>query len=484
MMIMIYVWEGYSATLSIHIRVLVMEKFPKKNKNYEILLITLPTNYCTFVQFNTPISNNMNLTNSLKGILGCIIALFLCSLSAQESKMAGLSKSDGYENSKRAIKYQELLRLGFKENEIFQDLGNANFLAGNYEEAVFWYKKLMEANTGSTPRASYYERYLFALNKMGPSVEETTSNDKDWLAQIKGDYQINTNPEENNNHPGKLSKYKDFNFQQPQEPVVSKELTLEDLGLENEGVSDLGDREKYKFAYNAPIAITEDGRTAYFSKAVYSKPLVGVFSKKELVHRIFKASNINGEWKDIEEVALVPKHYSAIHPTVSPDGKRLFFASNMPGTFGKYDIYVADIHKDGSFSVAKNLGLKVNTDDNDLYPKIIGGSSLVFASEGRKGFGGLDVYMVQVDQRKVGTSVNLGTDINSAEDEFSILLTGTNGMGYVMSNRGEKESNPQRVAFTYSKEKREMLLEKKKFNILETMDDKSQINYSNTVFEE
>jgi hypothetical protein len=156
----------------------------------------------------------------------------------------------------------------------------------------------------------------------------------------------------------------------------------------------------------------------------------------------------------------------------------------MPGTFGKYDIYVADIDNDGSFSVAKNLGLKVNTDDNDLYPKIIGGSSLVFASEGRKGFGGLDVFMVQVDQRKVGTSVNLGTDINSTEDEFSILLTGNNGMGYVMSNRGERESNPQRVAFTYSKEKRDILLEKKKFNILESMDDKAQINYSNTVFEE
>ncbi|MCM4163074.1 MULTISPECIES: PD40 domain-containing protein [unclassified Arenibacter] len=426
----------------------------------------------------------MNLSNTLKGILGCIITLFFCSISAQESKMAGLSKSDGYENSKRAHKYHELLRLGFKENEIFEDLGNAHFLAGNYGEAIFWYKKLMDTNIGSTPKASYYERYLFALDKMGSTVVETTAKDKDWLAQIKGDYQVNTGPEENNTHPEKVGKYKDFNFQQPQEPVVSRELTLEDLGLENEGISDLGNKEKYKFAYNAPIAITEDGRTAYFSKAVYTKPLVGLLSKKELVHRIFKAIKINGEWQDIKEVTLVPKHYSAIHPTVSPDGKRLFFASNMPGTFGKYDIYVADIDNDGSFSVAKNLGLKVNTDDNDLYPKIIGGSSLVFASEGRKGFGGLDVFMVQVDQRKVGTSVNLGTDINSTEDEFSILLTGNNGMGYVMSNRGERESNPQRVAFTYSKEKRDILLEKKKFNILESMDDKAQINFSNTVFEE
>ncbi len=57
-------------------------------------------------------------------------------------------------------------------------------------------------------------------------------------------------------------------------------------------------------------------------------------------------------------------------------------------------------------------------------------------------------------------------------------------MGYVMSNRGESKSNPQIVAFTYSKEKRDKLLEKKQFNIMESIDDKAQINYTNTVFEE
>src|SRR5690606_22453380 len=149
----------------------------------------------------------------------CIIMLFFCSLSAQESKVASYNRSNGDENNKRADKFQQLLKLGYKENEIFEDLGNVNFLAGNYEEAIFWYKNLMDANTSSTPTASYYERYLFALKKMGSTVVETSSQNKDWLAQIKGDYQINTGPEENNIHPEKVSKYKDFNFQKPQEPV-------------------------------------------------------------------------------------------------------------------------------------------------------------------------------------------------------------------------------------------------------------------------
>ena len=424
----------------------------------------------------------MNLSIIFRGIIGCIITLLFYSSTAQEAKT--YRDSNSYENSKRADKYQQLLKLGYKENEIFEDLGNANFLVENYTEAIFWYQKLIDTNTNTTLSGNYYERYLFSLKKNRSTVQDSNSDDKDWLAQIKVDYQVNSNLAESNPIPEKEGKYREFNFQKNQESVISQELTLEDLGLENELPSNIEDKENFKFAYNAPIAMTEDGKTAYFSKPVYSKPLYGLLSKKEMVHRIYKADKVSGKWQNIKEVALVPKHFSAIHPTVSPDGKRLFFASNMPGTFGKYDIYVADIQRDGSFGSAKNLGQKVNTDDNDLYPKIIGGSSLVFASEGRQGFGGLDVFMVQVDHKKVGTSVNLGTDINSIEDDFSISITGKNGMGYVMSNRGKAKSIPQRVAFTYSKDKRERLLEKKQFNIIETINDNSQINYSNTVFEE
>ncbi|MEQ8420029.1 MAG: hypothetical protein RIB64_08510, partial [Arenibacter algicola] len=164
----------------------------------------------------------MNLSNCTKGILGCIITLFFCSLSAQESKVSDYSKSNVVQNSKRADKYQQLLKLGYKENEIFEDLGNASFLVENYEEAIFWYKKLIDANRSSKAKASYYERYLFALKKIRSTVVESTSEDKDWLAQIKGDYQINRSIEKNNDHHEKVSKYREFNFQQPKETVVSR----------------------------------------------------------------------------------------------------------------------------------------------------------------------------------------------------------------------------------------------------------------------
>lgn len=188
--------------------------------------------------------------------------------------------------------------------------------------------------------------------------------------------------------------------------------------------------------YVPSMSITKDGKTAYFSKATYQKPLYGVFSKKELVHEIYRAENVNGEWINITKLDVCPKHYSAKHPTVSEDGKRLFFASNMKGSYGKYDIYVADINKDGSMGVSKNLGPKVNTKEDELYPSIYNGTLLFFASEGRDGFGGLDLYATQVVQNTLTPSVNLGNHINSNSDDYAIQLSPEKKLGFVVSNRG------------------------------------------------
>ncbi|RIV41977.1 TolB family protein [Flagellimonas pelagia] len=188
--------------------------------------------------------------------------------------------------------------------------------------------------------------------------------------------------------------------------------------------------------YVPSMSITKDGKTAYFSKASYQKPLYGVFSKKELVHEIYRAEKVNGEWTNITKMDVCPNHYSAKHPTVSEDGKRLFFASNMKGSYGKYDIYVADIKADGSLGVSKNLGPKVNTKEDELYPSIYNGTLLFFASEGRDGYGGLDLYATQVVQNTLTPSVNLGGHINSKSDEYAIQLSPEKKLGLVVSNRG------------------------------------------------
>ncbi|WP_431161794.1 hypothetical protein [Flagellimonas beolgyonensis] len=188
--------------------------------------------------------------------------------------------------------------------------------------------------------------------------------------------------------------------------------------------------------YMPSMSITQDGKTAYFSKATYQKPLYGVFSKKELIHEIYRAENVNGKWTNVTKLEVCPQHYSAKHPTVSEDGKRLFFASNMRGSYGKYDIYAADINADGSMGVSKNLGPKVNTKEDELYPSLYNGTLLFFASEGRDGYGGLDLYATQVVQNTLTKAVNLGDHINSSSDEYAIQLSPEKKLGFVVSNRG------------------------------------------------
>ena len=366
-------------------------------------------------------------TNKLT--LALVVLLFAFNLNAQKQTN---------EADKRIDDYLELLKQGYSEIEIFQDLGNVNFLTENYDAAIFWYEKLKNSVQVGSLSSSYQERYDYAQNQL---KGKTSNQRKDWAAIIKNDYGVAPSiSEQQNGIPSIVSNNKEF---------------------------------------TPEMSITRDGKTAYFSKIVYVKPEFGVFSKKEPIHVIYKASNVNGEWKNIQKIAVSPKHYSAKHPTVSEDGSRLFFASNMPGTYGKFDIYVSDIKPDGSLSVAKNLGPKVNTKKNDLYPNLKNGTLL----EGRKGYGGLDLFAVQVAKNTLTESVNLGRTINSSSDDFSLSLVPEKGMGYVMSNRGKK-SKVSQIAITYSKPVDASLVEKNEEGLMKALHANKGTDYSSTVFEE
>ena len=157
----------------------------------------------------------------------------------------------------------------------------------------------------------------------------------------------------------------------------------------------------------------------------------------------------------------------------------------MPGTFGKYDIYVAAIGTDGTIGKAKNLGTKVNTKKNDMYPSLTDDNTLVFASEGREGYGGLDLYMTQVGQKKVGWATNLGSPINSSKDEFSMYILAEKGIGYVLSNRGKNKDTIQQVAFSYeNKGEKKAIEERRDYNLANALNNKLKIDYTTSVFED
>ncbi len=377
---------------------------------------------------------------SQKNGLTFLLSLFVCFLSvhAQETKN---------ETTKRIDDYLELLKLGYSEVEIFQDLGNVNFLTENYEAAAFWYDKLFAIVGAESLPESYKERYEHTMASLNNSGKASKS-DKNWVAQIKKDYQL----------------------------AKGQSTTI--VSNIEEAFGDSMD----KTGFNPSIAVTGNGRVAFFSQAVQKKPSYGIFSKKEVVHEIYKAEQVNGKWMNFEKLAVCPSQYSAKHPTVSVDGKRLFFASNMPGSYGRYDIYVSEIKRDGSLGIAKNLGPKVNTKKDDLYPSLAEGGLLLFASNGRKGYGGLDLFAVQVSNNKISKSINLGNKINSAHDDYSLALMPEQGMGYVMSNRGKRNVIGQ-YAVTYAAKDNDWQLEKDEDQLMKALMDEEETGYSATLFD-
>ncbi|MDC0008300.1 cell envelope biogenesis protein OmpA [bacterium] len=409
----------------------------------------------------------------LRAFLGCTIALFFATAAAQ-------TKANYPTQSLETDNYEKLKNLGYSEQEICEDLGNANFLLEKFDNAVFWYKKLMAMSTNQQLDANYQTRYEFAL-KQSTGANSIASNKSDWLTQIKNDYQLKRTFEKNKEMLSDAEVYNKLDFQ-PNLRSLSLDYLVE---YERKKAFRSEASRKKKIAqpmYEDPVAVTADGNTAYFSKVVYQKPSTGVFSKKEMIYKIYRTDKINGQWKNLREMALTPKYSSAKHPAISEDGKRLFFASDMPGSFGKYDIYAVDLDIKGKLGQSKNLGTKVNTKKNDLYPSIIEGNTLVFASEGREGHGGLDLFMTEIGTKKVGWATNLGSPINSSKDDFSMYLMSEKGIGYVVSNRGKDKNELQQVAFSFAAKKRKEVSRENELNFKSTLNKELKIDYTTSFF--
>lgn len=405
-------------------------------------------------------------------------------LSAQGSAGEASHEALRQEADKQIEDYLKLVKMGYSEQEIFEDLGNVNFLTGNFRTAAFWYQKLMDLLGEEYVSLNYQERYMVALHKAGIRHFPELDVERDWYTRIREDYYIQKGPVADKLTRSLAENYRKPEFlnnaDSPSEEAIKRlqsyaiprqaELRGQKLGVEH--------------AYNPPVALTADGRTAFFSRAVMEKPLYGLFSKKEVMHKLFRADYIDGDWKNIQEVPVAPKYASAMHPAISKDGKRLFFASDMPGSYGQYDIYVADIRRDGSLGVAKNLGEKVNTRENDLYPRLLDDQLLFFASEGHGGFGGLDLYAVQVASRRVGLAVNVGSPFNSGKDDFALSLSQEKGRAYVMSNRATSQHVVQELVFAYEAQDNSRLAENGRYRFLEMRPLKTTAQYTSTMFED
>ncbi len=185
---------------------------------------------------------------------------------------------------------------------------------------------------------------------------------------------------------------------------------------------------------NGPATFSRKGDTIYFSRNLIVEGSSRDISDKGNKLGLFSAVLRNGEWTDIREMRFNDASWNVTTPFLSPDGTRLYFASDKPDGFGGSDLFYSE-WKNGYWNNPVNLGNIVNTGGNEAYPFINDAGDLFFSSDSLPGKGGKDIFFTRFTDTAWITPVNLSAPVNSRGNDFGFISDGINSRGYFSSDR-------------------------------------------------
>ena len=368
--------------------------------------------------------------------------------------------------------YLEVAEAGYESENLFKKLGDSYYFNNDLENAEKWYGKLYELTNElsvdylfryaqSLRGVEKYERSSKFMKKFDSisqkSIETAEFDDKqDYLELIElqsGRFKIDTinsiNSELSDFAPkfgnGKLifasnrersdvaQRIHEWNnqpFLDIYEVEVDEQFSI--IGQPKP----LSNKINSKF-HDASAVITKDGKTIYFTRNNFTDK---EFKKSESginFLKIYKSEkNTDGKWKEPVELPFNSDDYSCAHPVLNPAEDKLYFASNMPGTKGKSDIFEVDIKSNGDFGDPVNLGSSVNTSGRESFPFVTEDGLLFFSSNGHPGLGGYDVFVTELDD--LNEPMNVGRPINSPKDDISYIVDATTKIGFFATNRDKE----------------------------------------------
>ena len=210
--------------------------------------------------------------------------------------------------------------------------------------------------------------------------------------------------------------------------------------------------------HEGPVTFFKDYKKLIFTRNNYNKGRARKSEKGINMLKLYIATKKGNKWGEIKELPFNSDDYSTGHPALSPDNRKLYFVSDMPGGFGGTDIYVVD-YRDGSWGSPVNLGREVNTEGNEMFPFVDEIGNFYFASDGHAGLGGLDMFYVEFrNGLPFGEVENLGAPINSTKDDFGFIADGYRSHGYFSSNRRKGYSDDNIYLFTKGCNKLDLLV--------------------------
>ena len=371
-----------------------------------------------------------------------------------------------------AIKiYERIAQKGFVNQEMLQSLGNAYYYNAEYKKALPWYEQLFQEGKYKV-KPEYYYRYAQTLKSVGDYtqadkmmakfVELTNANDtraalfeenKDYQTVIKnnsGRFQLNNASINTENSEYGTALYGDkIVFAGATDARKAKRGVSQwtgesfyDLYEAEHFDQKLGSRKPFSSSINTQFnestpVFTKDGNTMYFTRNNYVNRKLGSDIENTILLKILRATkDKNGNWGDIVEVPFNSDQYNVAHPALSPDEKYLYFASDMPGSFGNSDIFRVEILGDNQYGTPENLGNIINTAGRESFPYISKDNVLYYSSDGIPGLGGLDIFAVKFnDDGSTSKPVNIGMPGNSADDDFCFVFNSDSKIGFLTSNR-------------------------------------------------
>lgn len=211
--------------------------------------------------------------------------------------------------------------------------------------------------------------------------------------------------------------------------------------------------------HNATVTFTPSLETIYYStNNVKKSGFLNNADNGTNNLQIMKAAIKDGEIINITPLKINSINYSVSHPALTPDGKWMFFTSDMPGGKGETDIYIAKVLGNGQLDDIRNLGPQINTVGKEGFP-FVQNNKLYFASNGHYGMGGLDVYMSIInDDMTLTEPVNIGAPVNTNMDDFSFIISQDETYGYLSSNRKKGRGDDDIYYFTVKPQQCKQLL--------------------------
>ena len=368
-----------------------------------------------------------------------------------------------YEYVDAAKEYLKLAEGSKADNYVYKQLAESYYNVFNTKEAVKWYAKVVEQKQD----AETYYKYAQMLKAEG-NFKEADKQMQQFAQLAPNDQRAKAFKSNPNYLPELQGQAKLYNIVKSD---VSSDKTdfgavltndnnvyfasARNTSKRNSNFNEEPYLDIYRATYNAngtisdavavdnlntkwhdgPVSITSDGNTMYYgSESFNEKEFTKDKEKNAKFGKIYlyKATKEGDNWSNVKPLPFNNRGYDVRNPSISKDGKTLYFSSNMPGGFGGEDIWKVSVNGD-EYGTPENLGAKVNTEANESFPYITDDNILFFSSNGKQGFGGLDVF--RMDLTKGSDAMNVGEPVNTSKDDFAFTYNAAKKVGFFSSNR-------------------------------------------------